>query len=517
MRLGALFSEHMILQRDKEVRVFGETEAATIIRVEVDGISREEKVEGGRFVITLPPHPVGGPYTMTVTDLNDGDNPRVIRDVYYGEVWIANGQSNIEFEIQNARGGEKELSTAKLPFVRCFKCIKTPVIDEGVLENELHQAWYTCEDGHFRDMSGVGYFFAKKLYADLNVPIGMIDCYQGGTSISCWLSEERLEKYPEGRIYREEFEAAVEGQTEDDYNRLLLEYNRLVSEYQERERAAKAKNPDITPEELSAQAGDYPWPPPMGLKSAFRPSGLYHTMLERIMPVAARGLLYYQGEEDSGKASGYCTLLTELIDEFRKDFRDAELPVFILQLPMFISRNTEDTRDWGYLREAQDLAVRSAEGVTLVPLIDLGEFDNVHPVDKKSPGERTEEEVLCRVYRDQERGHIYAEFAGADLDGNRAVLRFRDTYGALQLKKNELIDLRKETEGDDEGHIYGLEVRLSGSGEWVVPKSFIDKDRVVLEADAAIEGIRYGFFNYGRVNLYNQAGLPVAPFRWEMQ
>jgi len=536
MRLAAFFSDHMVLQRDKEVRVFGESEKKTVIKITIDNTSLEKEVTAGEFVISLPAHPAGGPYTMTVTDTSDPVSTKEIRDVYFGEVWIDNGQSNIEFEIQNARGGTEELSSADLPLIRYFKCIKTPVIDDEVLLAEDHQSWTPLTDGRFRDMSGVAYFFAKKLHADLSVPIGMVDCYQGGTSVSCWLSEERLSAHSEGRIYIDAFNKAVEGQTPEDYNRKLLIYNQMVADHLEKERAAKAANPDITPEELSAVAGDYPWPPPMGLESAFRPSGLYHTMLKRIMPYTSRGLLYYQGEEDSGKASGYCTLLKELIDEFRTGFSDYALPVVILQLPMFISRNSEDMRDWAYLREAQSKAVSETEGTCLIPLIDLGEYDNVHPVDKKTPGERTETEVLYEIYKDKNAGAPHAEFDYAENINKGVLLHFRNTLGKLILKDNELIDLRNETKNTAD-HIYGFEVRLAGEENYIVPKAEIKGDTVLLSvadprgtmpmsADVPkdtellssacnIEEIRYGFFNYGKVNLCNGAGLPVAPFRSE--
>jgi len=516
MRLAAIFSEHMVLQRDKEVRVFGETEGTASIAVAIDDISIEKEVPGGHFELTLPPHGAGGPYTMTVKEKKAGEvtDEKLIGDIYYGEVWIDNGQSNIEFEIRNARGGAEELETADFPLIRTFKCIKTPVIDETVLENEKYQEWKLCRKGAFFEMSGVAWYFAKKLYSELKCPVGIVDCYQGGTSISCWLSEERLSKHPEGRIYQEIFAEAVKGQTEEEYNRKLLEYNRLVEEYLERERIAKAKNPGITPAELSAEAGDYPWPPPQGLASAFRPSGLYHTMLERIAPFTSRGIIYYQGEEDSGRASGYRILLSELMDEFRTDFRDDKLPVVILQLPMFISRDTEDMRDWAYLREAQAEAVSEREGAVLIPLIDCGEFDNVHPVDKKTPGERTAGEVLQVIYGAPAGAlHMEPDQAEKQEDGS-VVLSFRNTFGELKNNPdgNELTDLRKELVRPDEDHIYGFEVMIAPD-EWIVPDAGIDGEKVVLTARDRISGVRYGFFNYGKVSLYNGKGYPLAPFR----
>lgn len=542
MRLAAIFSEHMILQRERETAVFGETEADARIRLEIDGISVEEAVSAGRFVVMLPAHPAGGPYTMKVFSAaptgGDWMPVKEIGDVYYGEVWIDNGQSNIEFEIRNARGGVEELKKADFPLIRTFKSIKTPVIDDEVLKNEQYQEWKLCREGAFFEMSGVAWYFAKVLHKKLDCPIGIVDCYQGGSSISCWLSEERLSKYPEGRIYQEVFNKAIEGQTEEEFNRKLLEYNQRVAEYLERERIAKSRNPEITPEELSNEAGDYPWPPPQGLQSAFRPSGLYHTMLERIAPFTAKGIIYYQGEEDSGRASGYAVLLKELVDEFRTDFRDPALPIVILQLPMFIGRKTEDQRDWGYLREAQAKAVAETRGTLLIPLIDCGEFDNVHPVDKKTPGEHTAGEVLYSLYGDPDglgegdKGlGCHMELSRAEDKDQALVLHFNNTFGTVKTGENELLDRRQELDPEvteekramtdphtvklDPQHIYGFEVRLSGRDDWVVPTARIEGDTVILSADGTIEEVRYGFFNYGKVNLYNGYDYPLAPFCWK--
>ena len=555
MRLAAIFSDHMVLQRDKTIFIFGETEKALFVNVKIDDIEAEVFVSAGVFTIGLPKHPAGGPYTMTVKAYEKKDAEVVfekkIRDVYFGEVWIENGQSNIEFEIQNAEGGLKELEEADLPQVRYFKSIKTPVIDDAVIEAESQQIWHKLKNGDFRDMSGVGYFFAKKLYSQLDVPIGIVDCYQGGTSISCWLAEERLAKYEEGRKYQEEFQESIKGQTEEEYNRLLLTYNEMVEKHLTLAAEAKAKNPDITPEELSAVAGDYPWPPPMGLKSAFRPSGLYHTMIERIAPFQSRGLIYYQGEEDAGRFDRYEVLLKELMTEYRETFLDAELPIAILQLPMFIGRGAEDKREWAYIRKAQDNAVKATEGTLLVSLIDCGEYDNVHPVDKKTPGERTAVRILKDVYGLEagkaepmlaEVTEASEKYAGADTPGeaigadttgdaesekdggSKYIIRFINADGGLITADNKLIDLRKETAAtaDDSGevaapaeHIYGFEICPKGSDEWSVPsKVGIEGDKVVISTSEKLGGIRYGFFDYGKVNLYNKDMMPARPFEY---
>ncbi|MCR5147722.1 MAG: hypothetical protein K6C35_02015 [Eubacterium sp.] len=535
MRPAAIFSDHMVLQRDKKWFVFGESEAPEMISVEIDDIKKEEKVEAGRWEIMLPEHVAGGPYMLTIraldktsddvgkstsgtekmSGINDNTSDKreyVYQDVYFGEVWIVNGQSNIEFELQNSRGGEKELSESDFNDIRYFKAIKTPVVDDVFLEEEKKLSWRTLQNGNFRDISGIGYFFAKKLHEKLGVTVGMVDCYQGGTSISCWLSEERLGAYPEGRLYIDEFEESVKGQTEEDYDRLLREYNALVEKHLTLTAKAKAENPDITPEELSAQAGDYPWPPPMGLKSAFRPCGLYHTMLERIAPFASKGLIYYQGEEDAGRNSRYLPLLKELIAEFKDLFRDERLPVSIIQLPMFIARGAFDERDWARIRAIQEKAVDAYDDASLISIIDCGEYDNVHPTDKKTPGERTALRILKDVYLSEE-GAIESRVKEVTGENGRYKISFSDTYGALKTLSNELLDIRNELKDSEkeQDHIFGFEIKYDE--DWHVPgKCYIEGDCIIIETDRKIDAIRYAFFNYGKVNLYNDKGMPVKPF-----
>lgn len=523
MRIAAIFSDHMVLQRDKEGFFFGETDREGTLSVTIDNISIEERVEKGAFSLSMPSHKAGGPYIMTIVmKYDDGsEEEKIINDIYFGEVWIVNGQSNIEFEIQNAEGGSFELETADLPEIRYFKSIKAPVVDDALLEAEKSLHWKPLQNGDFRDMSGVGYFFAKKLHEELNkglskdVPglvIGMVDCYQGGSSISCWLSKDSLLKYPEGKLYMDEFEEAIKGQTEEDYERLLNAYNNLVQEHLEKAAKAKANNPDITPEELAAVAGDYPWPPPAGLKSAFRPCGLYHTMIERIAPFASRGLIYYQGEEDAGRHERYRVLLEELIDLYRESFRDGDLPMVIIQLPMFIGRGAEDTREWAMIRKAQEEAVDSKEGTYLVNLIDCGEYDNVHPVDKKTPGERTAVRVLKDIYGSNE-GALEPVFKKVSVIDGGYKIEFENTYGKLILSDNKLIDLRKEGEvytGPE--HIYGFEIRVKCTEDYHPADASISGDAVIIKTTEEVSELRYGFFNYGKVNLYNDRMLPVRPF-----
>lgn len=548
MKLAAVFSDGMVLQRDKEIYIFGESDTSEAIDIEIDDIRVSSVVKPGKWYITLPAHAVGGPYEMVIRAVtepgngNGADKCITIRDILYGEVWLDNGQSNIEFEIQNSVGGAEELKKADYPEIRYFKAIKAPVIDDDFLREEEKLRWHKCSNGDFSEMSGIGYFFAQKLQKNLKIPVGIVDCYWGGTSITCWLEKENLVSETEGKEYFEEYERAIEGKTKEQYQSEVEAYNEELAEYQRLASEVTEKNPDITPGELRKAAGEYPWPPPMGAESAFRPCGLIETMMKRVAPYTLRGIIYYQGEEDAVNnyedirdkskldvffyEGFYRKLLRRLISQYRSLFRDEALPIVLVQLPMFIAEGDEDLRKWGYLREAQAEVSRELDSVMMVPLIDLGEYDNIHPVDKKTPGERIAGEVLGQIYGDTSAGVRHMNIGSAYRIKGGVTLRFNDTYGGIALGKNDLMDIRREFTYSDDGLIFGLEIGIENEVTaendaekkscitWKVPeRAVIDDGRLVIYEKKHVVAVRYAFFDYGKVNLYNRRSAPLAPFR----
>ncbi len=582
MKLAAIFSENMVLQRDKEVSVFGESTDREEISVSIDDISVKEVVDAGKWCIKLPPHPAGGPYTFKAfsrkLDKAGNVSDRIgdaleLENVLYGEVWLNNGQSNIEFEIQNATGGEAEIAAGNYPEIRYYKVVKAPVVNEELLEAEKSLKWKSFTDGDFRDVSAIGYYYAVRLYKQFGVPVGLVDCYLGGTSVTCWIDKESLSEMPEGRDYIDRFEDAVKDQTEENYQRELKEYNALVEEYVRKEQAAKKQNPNLNPEQLEAITGAYPWPPPVGFDSAYRPAGLIESMFKRVAPYTVKGIVYYQGEEDAqynfkwlkkkvaddtaltdtvdGKHfkdeavnDMYMKLLNRMIENYRKLYSDTELPVILVQLPMFIDRKVEESRDWGYLREAQWKVQNPADNIFLVPLIDLGDYDDIHPKEKKTPGNRVADAMLEYVYKDFGE-YLFARPGAVKTcieDGCcKVMIEAEGSFGGLKLMDNKLLDIRKEEEysgeGPTDGRVYGFEVLVMKNkeggyiaasdadeagqiyaAEWVLPeKTFISQDtetpEIIIEDSRYIAALRYGFFCYGKMNLYNEKDMPMIPFR----
>ncbi|MCR5213344.1 MAG: hypothetical protein K6E10_02940 [Eubacterium sp.] len=561
MKLAAIFCENMILQRDRDVNVFGESDNKEHIIVEIDDIKVEKTVDAGKWCLKLAPHKAGGPYDFKASSFlvdesgnyaSEKNNEIIIKNVLYGEVWLNNGQSNIEFELQNARGGEEELKNADFPEIRYYKAIKAPIVDDKLLEDEKHLKWTAFTDGKFREVSGIGYYYAVNLYKELGVPVGIVDCYQGGSSVTCWIEKDVLKEMPEGQFYLNEFEEATKGQTEEEFQEKLRDYNALVEAYNSRANAAKKENPNLNPEQLEAIAGAYPWPPPVGLQSAFRPGGLIETMFKRVAPFTIKGMVYYQGEEDSarnfnwmndrsGDNTMYENLLRRMIQEYRKIYSEPDLPFMLVQLPMFISRNTEDIRDWAYIRAAQEKVGNTEDNVFMVPLTDLGDYDDVHPVDKKTPGKRVSDSIINYIYNDKKEP-VYTYADGGIIQftesGSKVTVRLSGSFDSIILKDNELRDLRNEGK-NPEDDIFGLEVLVSEdsnidykslyykkekpeNSKWLIPeKAYFKKISdgnseymaLVIEDKRPIFGVSYGFFNYAKVNVYNNNDMPLVQFR----
>lgn len=506
MKVAAIFSDNMVLQRDRETCVFGSGEEQEKIKVQIDGIETETTVENGKWLVMLPSHKAGGPYEMKITGRKD---KKQFTNIMYGEVWFASGQSNMELEVQDADFGTEELLLADYKDIRYYNVIKTPYIDDEVLKKEASQSWHMCKNGEFRDMSAVAYFFAKKTYEQLKIPIGIIDCYQGGTSISCWLSMDNLSKTSDGIHYLEEYERIVADKSEEDYAKELEAYQKELEIYNQKIEHLKVKAPNLEIKEIKKRAGEYPWPPPMGRQSLYRPCGLYETMVKRVCPYTTRGFLYYQGEEDAGRAKEYDKLLLQLICQFRYDWRDSTLPFIIVQLPMFIAKNEPEDYSWAKIRQAQEFAYHMAPYTGLTVLADLGEYDNIHPTDKKTPGTRLALQVLQRIYKEPVDGEAMF-FSYAKQKNEKLCLFFSNTYGEIQLMENELLDIR---EAQIDGGPVGFE--LSGDGQlWYPAKGRIKGEQIEVwsEQVKVPEFIRYGYFNYGKVNIYNRVGLPLAPF-----
>ena len=495
LKLSALFGPGAVLCREKAIRVFGWTDHdhVTVRLTDSQGkllASDDCPAENGCFEACLPPQKAA---LGCVLFAQAGGDTVISENILIGDVYLASGQSNMELELQNADEGRDLIPTHQNDQVRYFNVPKNAV--PGPESDSAFAAvrWQSVAPGSAADMSAVAYFFAMKLEKKLQVPVGIIDCYWGGTSVSCWMNEEALLCSREGTKYMDAYKAAAGDKTMAQYKTEEAEAYAKMRAWDEKAAPYREKNPGITGRELEQIIGPFPWKIPDGPGSPYRPAGLYHSMTSHVIPASLTGVLFYQGEEDTWKTKEYDTLLIDFVRMLRKDFRDDRLPFLNVQLPMWIDQGAEDSFMWPELRLAQERAARLIRNSSLVCLIDQGEYGNIHPTCKRVVGERLCDHALALIYGQS------APLSPCALslfpEGGRLVVRLSSS------------------------------VRLTGSGDTLM--EIAGPDGRYLPADVAVQGqtlvlsnakiarpvsARYAWTDYGIVRIYGENGLPLAPF-----
>jgi sialate O-acetylesterase len=490
LRVHAPFGDGMILQREGIVPIWGSGEEGANIVVRCGETKAEAVVQGGKWEAKLPPFPAGGPYELTV---QSGQDVVKFEDVLFGDVWLAGGQSNMEWPLKEALNGDKEIAAADFPLIRFYN-VPQIAYDDGL---EHRSEWRSCSPATAGDISAVGYFFARRLARSVDVPIGIVGCNWGGTSASCWVPEKVLASDPGLKRYLVEYDNALAKLGDEPARRLAeARYEESVQEYLRKEKLGFN----------GTELGDYPWPPPLTERSNFRPCGLYENLIRRTAPYALKGILYYQGEtdaEDAEKPLMYDRLLTGLIRTWRRDWRRPDLPFLFVQLPGYARDGRPNGEEWALLRESQQIVSETVPNTAMAVTLDLGESHDIHPRNKKPVGERLALGALRAVYGEE------VVSTGPALQGliaeKGSVRLYFDTSGAGLAVR-------------DGGELTGFQV--SGKdGVYYDAKATIDGDVVEASSDLVKDAyaIRYGWANDPKANLMNGQGLPAGPFRTDRQ
>lgn len=516
---ASIFTNHMVLQQNKPIRIFGYAEAGETITASLTDESGRELCSGYttavpktadpyhyNFCLTLPALPAGGPLTLTVS--NETGALFQFLDVMVGEVWLAGGQSNMEFAIGSDKEYASALEGAPTSNVRFFQVRQRAFFYENFLEEERKDHWMCGDDPDFSTWSAVGYYFGAKLAKELGVTVGVIGCNWGGTSACAWQDQRALLSSPETAIYWKEYETLLANQSPEEYETERLDYIEYQKQWQPKMDAFYASHPDGTWDEALAICGPCRWPGPMGPKHEFRPCGLYQTMFSRVVPYTLAGFLYYQGESDDHRPGSYSTLLKQLIHLWRRDFLEETLPFLFVQLPMHRYRDNPITDSWCHIREAQMQVHREVPHTGLAVAIDCGEYNNIHPTRKQKVGDRLALQALCHVYglltKAQAYGPIFHHFETAG-DSLRLFFSYAEdgfvTHPYPYPESSETFGF--ELAGTDH-HFYPATATIEGA------TILLHSEKVPSPTQ-----VRYLWVDYGEVRLFGTNGLPLAPFRRE--
>ena len=548
LRVAAVFSDHMVLQRETPVAVFGaapadgrvvvdlmDDQGVTVAQTMAVAQAYGEHETEAPWLAILPALPASGPYTLRVSHET---NRLEFADVMIGEVWLAGGQSNMELELHTSEHGAEEITAADDPLLRFYNTPKAGRIDESA---EAASGWEPALAPQVAGMSAIAYHFGARLRAQLgaDVAVGIIDCYIGGTSITSWMSRATLIGSDAGRPYVERYEAAIAGKTEEQMRAEADEWQTVFDQWNNNVAAMKEAHPDITQPQIDAEIGPCPWPPPVTPFSERRVSAPYEAMVRRVAPYTLRGFLWYQGEEDEAQCESYRELLGLLIEEWRTlwnlggyaeptvgyqaDAGADALPFIVVQLPQWIDGQVaargEDPRHWPVIRAAQLDASETLNDVLLVCTMDCGEFDNIHPLDKTTVGTRIADMALRGVYG---RADVEAEsprVAGVTPAPGALDVTFTNAQG-LHWRGTTPDTMRAaagatgaRAVGESGFEIAGADGVYVDAGAQILPG---DGERVTVRVEAPQVGsptaVRYAWKSWGPAPLFNGAELPALPY-----
>jgi sialate O-acetylesterase len=473
VKLPYLLADHMVVQRDQPVHVWGKANPGESVRVVFRSAERTAITDSlGRWSIYLPPGGAGGPFQLAVNDIT-------LSDVLVGDVWVASGQSNMEWPVAWAANPKEEMAAAQYPRIRLVRAMHK--VSEYPVDNLIGQMWRECTPQSVENFSAVAYHFGRLLHQKLNVPVGLIQTAWGGTPIDAWTSLGAISQDPALMPVFAEWNNLMQ-----EHVLALLRYDVAAKEWEKAAALAKAEHKPLSPAPEKPVGPGGPW----------SPGGLYNAMVAPITPMAIRGVIWYQGEANGSVARAplYGRLLNAMIRDWRSAWGIGDFPFLFVQLANY----TAPDSNWPELREGQRQAL-ALNHTAMVVSIDVGTPDNIHPPDKKTIGSRLSLAARAIAYREQ------VEYSGP------LPRQVTNEPGGLRIWLDHAGGLAARG-----GVVRGFEV-AGADRKYAAAEGRIEGSTILVRSEsvAAPMYVRYGWKDNPDCNLFNAAGLPASPFRWE--
>ncbi|MDG1873734.1 MAG: sialate O-acetylesterase [Mariniblastus sp.] len=451
--LPKIFTDHMVLQQNSNVRISGTAEPAQKLLVKF--ASKEMKAtadDKGAWAVMMPTPAAGGPYELEV--VAEAGQPKIVfSDILVGEVWLCAGH-NMELPVSSSLNAKTEIELSKnFPKIRLFKVDHSasvvPLADFAKVD-----PWRICSPDAVKDFSATAYFFGRELSKGLeeNVPIGLIDISWDWAPAESWCSREAMDK--------------VESLAP------------LLRHWDESDK------------------------PPTDKK---RPGNLFNGMVAPMAGFPVRGVTWYQGEANHGRGHQYATLLPTLIGDWRKTLGNPELPFYFVQLAPYRYKG-KSTDGLAELWDAQFKTVKTVPHTAMVVTTDIGDLEEIYPKNKQEVGRRLSLAALSKVYAKKRKNRDKKLIASGPLfesmstNKNRIRLLFAHAKG-----------LRVRNQGDPPNCFL-----ICGKDKTFFPATAkIDGEAIEVSSPKVTDpiAVRYCWNDSVQPNLVNQAGLPASPFR----
>jgi sialate O-acetylesterase len=464
----------MILQQNSKVALWGWAKPGEKITITNNWNNKSATATtdaSGKWLTYMATTKAGGPYQLTFK----ASNTIEVKNILLGEVWLASGQSNMEFFIGKTSNASynavinynEVIKDAGHPDIRTID-VPNKVADEP--QTDFKGEWKLCSPKTIDTFSAVAYFFAREINKATGFPVGIINSTWGGTPAESWTKKEVL-------------------QNDADLNEILDRYQKAVDVFpteNEKYKTALAKwRADTSKTKGTAPAA------PMGPTHNKSPYKLYNGMIVPIEPYTVKGVIWYQGESNADRAFQYRKLFSAMINNWRSDWNNRKLPFYFVQISPHRSQNAE-------IRDAQLYVYRHTPYTGMAVTTDNGDSLNIHPRNKELVGKRLSLWALRNEYGKKNiivSGPLYNSMK---IEGNKFRLRF-DFDNGLVAKDGALKEFT--IAGDDQN--------------FVAANAKIEGNTVVVWSDQvkSPRAVRFAWKNVPHPNLYNGAGLPASPFR----
>ena len=478
VRLPAIVSDHMLLQRGVPARIYGWAEAGEPVTVQFHGQTINTTTgANGRWEIWLNPLNAGDAGDMTIA----GRNTLTVRDVLAGEVWAGSGQSNMEWTLRRTNNAETEMRTANFPQIRLFSVPHKTALEP---QDNMEAKWEICTPETVPGFSAILYLFGRDLHQRMKVPFGLIHTSWGGTPAQAWTSREALTRDAALMPLLGEWSKVL-----DAYPDSFAKYQKAMVEWD--------KSPkDSTPAPRRPAM-------PMGPGHSHQPTGLYNAMIHPIVKYTIKGMLWYQGETNASRIQAplYRRLFETMIQDWRKNWEQGDFPFLWVQLANYAKTGP----DWVIVQEAQANATElKATGMAVIN--DIGTPGDIHPTNKQDVAARLVRIARHVAYRED---LVYSgpRFRQATTEtattGDRAArirVWFDSVGGGLKARDGAAVK-GFEVAGDDK-RFYPAEARIDGA--------------TVVAASPQVTqpvAVRYAWASNPDANLINAEGLPAGLFR----
>lgn len=402
LEFPSIFSNNMILQRNTETPIWGWSNPGTSIRIQCswDNQIRYGHTDiKGKWLVDISTPDAGGPYSIFI-------NQDTIKNVMIGEVWIASGQSNMQWALQQSENFKDVLPDAKDDKLRLFYVARE---HSDYPNKDIYGSWEACDSTIAKTFSAVAYYFAKRLRAELDIPIGIIHVSWGGSSAQAWVNHDVLASTESGRYYIDRFADKVDN-----------------------------AKPGILPRNHQS------------------PSSLYNAMLKPLIPFGIRGAIWYQGESNRDRPDLYQELFQNMIKSWRAEWDIGDFPFYYVQIAPY---QYTELDNGAYIRDAQRRSLGVANTGMAVTM-DIGNLKNIHPTNKIDVGNRLSLWALAKTYKKNIDVYSGPILESVEYIDNEAILLFSSVGSGLMLKgkKNKLFEIA----GDDQ-KFYSAKVKIDGN------------------------------------------------------